>query len=125
MNQVYISGFIVGKPVFRKENEDTPHLVFTLDVQHKNRIGKIQHEHYTINAWNNIANWAAGHLEDGKMVMLRGYLTQRVQRNEERMTVVTEVTAEEFLPVALRYIRKETKEPIEAGSTVSEDAQSM
>lgn len=115
MNQVYISGFIVGKPVFRMEKENTPHMILTLDVQHKNSTGKVQHEHYAINAWNNIANWGMGNLEDGQMLMIRGYLTQRAQFSEEKMLIVTEVTAEEFMPARQFFKRKtadEVKQPI-------------
>ena len=89
MNQVYISGFIVGKPVFRMEKENTPHMILTLDVQHKNSVGKV--------------------------VMIRGYLTQRAQFSEEKMMIVTEVTAEEFMPARQFFKRKtadEVKQPI-------------
>ena len=97
MNQVYISGIIAGNPVLRMEKGTTPHLLFYVDIQHKTRAGQVRHEQYRCNAWRNIALRGAQSLQEGQMVMLRGYLTQRAVQVGEVAYSQTEVTAEEFV----------------------------
>ena len=92
MNQVYISGHVAGMPVLRMEKEITPHLLFSLDVQHRTRAGQIRHEQYKCNAWNNVALRGAENLKDGQMVVIRGYLTQRkIKVGETNLVMETPV----------------------------------
>ena len=109
MNQVYISGFIVGNPVLKMEKENIPHLLFSVDIQHKTRSGKLHHEQYQVNAWHNVALKGAESLKNGQAVMVRGYLTQRMLRSGDMTFMLTEVTAEEFLS-ANSYRRKVVSE---------------
>lgn len=97
MNEVYISGFVVGNPVLKTERENVPHLLFYVDIQHKTVSGRIHHEMYTVNAWHNIALRASERLRNGQYVMLRGYLTQKPVRAGDMSYMLTELTVRDFV----------------------------
>lgn len=97
MNEVYISGFVSGKPVLKMEKENVPHLLFYVDIQHKTKSGRIHHEMYTVNAWYNVALRTSEKLRNGQYVMLRGYLTQRLVQTGDMSYMLTELTVKEFV----------------------------
>ena len=99
MNKVYLSGMIANTPELRMENDETAHLVLVLCVRHRNRGGEIRKEYYRVSAWNNIARWAVENLIRGQIVGIQGYLTQHQVQATGMTTTVTEIAAEEFLPM--------------------------
>jgi len=96
MNKVFISGKITQQPVLRMEGGEIPHLMLEVSVGHKKRNGEIRSENYRVSAWNRVAEWGVANLRRGQVIAIQGYLSQTSGE-----TVVTEVTAEEFLPAAV------------------------
>ena len=96
MNKVYLSGIVANAPAYvSKLGDEFPHVVFELCVSHRTSRGLLKREMYTISAWNKVADWAHTHLSQGRRVMLQGYLTQRMMKDEAN-AVLVEVTAEEI-----------------------------
>ena len=73
-------------------------LVYQLRVSHKTAQQQVKFENYTVNAWRNLAVWAAANLQVGMDVFVRGHLSQR----QTSAGPVTEVTALTITPVASR-----------------------
>lgn len=96
MNQVFLSGIIAGRPRLLRPENGAAHLLFPLRVRHKTAKGVVKQELYTVNAWNNVALWGAKQLGQGQLVVMQGYLTQRMR---EDGILSVEVTVDEFLPV--------------------------
>lgn len=96
MNDVYVSGFITDTPILKMEREDTPHLIFSINVTHRGRNGKIHHEVYRVNTWHSIALRANELLKPGQYVIIHGYLTQRLSKGSGFEYIYTELTAKDF-----------------------------
>ncbi len=77
MNEVYLRGKLVS--VYEPESTAShpKHLVYQLKVSHRNAQQQVQFESYTVNAWRNLAVWAAANLKIGMDVFMRGHLSQR------------------------------------------------
>ena len=105
MNKVYLSGTIADPPMLSGGEGGPSHSVFQLCVSHKTLKGEIRRELYTVNAWNNAAQWVAANLRQGQRIALQGYLTQKTVRNGEGAFQAVEVTSQEFLPMASGTLR--------------------
>ena len=112
MNEVYLRGKLVSVYEPIAPASQPKHLVYQLRVAHKTAQQQVKFEHYTVNAWRNLAVWASGNLQVGMDVFVRGHLSQR----QSSTGAVTEVTALTITPVAGRIM---TVKPLnkEAGST--------
>ena len=98
MNEVYLRGKLVS--VYEPETpaSQPKRLVYQLRVSHKTAQQQVKFENYTVNAWRNLAVWAAANLQVGMDVFVRGHLSQR----QTSAGPVTEVTALTITPVAGR-----------------------
>ncbi len=98
MNEVYLRGKLVS--VYEPESPASQprHLVYQLRVSHKTAQQQVKFENYTVNAWRNLAVWAAANLQPGMDVFVRGHLSQR----QTSAGAITEVTALTVTPVAGR-----------------------
>lgn len=98
MNEVYLRGKLLSvyEPIV--PTSQPRHLVYQLRVSHKTAQQQVKFENYTINAWRNLATWAAANLQFGMDVFIRGHLSQR----QSSGGAVTEVTALTMTPVAGR-----------------------
>ena len=98
MNEVYLRGKLVS--VYEPETpaSQPKRLVYQLRVSHKTAQQQVKFENYTVNAWRNLAVWAAANLQVGMDVFVRGHLSQR----QTSAGLVTEVTALTITPVAGR-----------------------
>lgn len=96
MNEVYLRGKLVSVYELEGSANQPKHLVYQLRVSHKTAQQLVKFENYTVNAWRNLAVWAAANLRVGMDVFVRGYLSQRHSANGD----VTEVTATTVTPVA-------------------------
>lgn len=106
MNEVYLRGKLVSvyEPV--TPASQPKRLVYQLRVSHKTAQQQVKFENYTVNAWRNLAVWAAANLQVGMDVFVRGHLSQR----QTSAGPVTEVTALTITPVAGRMqVGKSTK----------------
>lgn len=112
MNEVYLRGKLVSVYEPIAPASQPKHLVYQLRVAHKTAQQQVKFEHYTVNAWRNLAVWASSNLQVGMDVFVRGHLSQR----QSSTGAVTEVTALTITPVAGRIM---TVKPLnkEAGST--------
>lgn len=97
MNKVYLTGMIAGTPTLRMESGEVPHLIFSVSVRHKTRSGEQRSESYRVSAWNNCARWGSEHLEQGQIIGLQGYLSQRKFQQGQETICIPEIVAEEFL----------------------------
>ena len=88
MNQIYISGLVLEKPIFR---EDQSHVTFAIAVHHRTKAGIMRSESYPVSAWHNCAKWIADNLSEGYLVAIHGYLTQKKDHS-------IEICAEEVIP---------------------------
>ena len=95
MNEVYLRGKLVSVYEPIAPAGQPKHLVYQLRVSHKTAQQQVKFEHYTLNAWRNLAMWASGHLQLGMDVFVRGHLSQR----QSSTGPVTEVTALTITPV--------------------------
>lgn len=120
MNKVFISGLISETPVFRMEQDDTPHLILSLCVRHKTSAGKMQKETYRVSAWHNTARWGAERLKQGQIIGLQGYLTQRKVNTGSIMATETEIAVDEFLAGAV-LPEREDHAPVESVGTETID----
>lgn len=98
MNEVYLRGKLVSAYESETPASQPKHLVYQLRVSHKTVQQQVKFENYTVNAWRNLAVWAAANLQVGMDVFIRGHLSQRLTSNG----AVTEVTALTITPVAGR-----------------------
>ena len=100
MNEVYLRGKLVSVYEPEAPASQSKHLVYQLRVSHKTAQQQVKFENYTVNAWRNLATWAAANLQMGMDVLVRGHLSQRQASNGP----VTEVTALTMIPVAGRQV---------------------
>lgn len=100
MNEVYLRGKLVSVYEPEVPSSQPKHLVYQLRVSHKTAQQQVKFENYTVNAWRNLATWAAANLQMGMDVLVRGHLSQRQASNGP----VTEVTALTMIPVAGRQV---------------------
>ena len=100
MNEVYLRGKLVSAYESETPASQPKHLVYQLRVSHKTVQQQVKFENYTVNAWRNLAMWAAANLQVGMDVFIRGHLSQRQISNG----VLTEVTALTITPVAGRQV---------------------
>lgn len=100
MNEVYLRGKLVSVYEPEAPSSQPKHLVYQLRVSHKTAQQQVKFENYTVNAWRNLATWAAANLQMGMDVLVRGHLSQRQASNGP----VTEVTALTMIPVAGRQV---------------------
>lgn len=100
MNEVYLRGKLVSVYEPIAPASQPKHLVYQLRVFHKTAQQRVKFENYTVNAWRNLAVWAAGNLQVGMDVFVRGHLSQR----QSSAGAVTEVTALIITPVANRTL---------------------
>lgn len=119
MNKIFMSGMIAGAPVLRMEKGDTAHLTLMISVRHRTQSGEMKKELYRVNAWNTMARWGADNLVKGQIVALQGYLTQRQVQAGGMSAIVTEITAEEFMP--MRVIHAETEKEVDAEKSVANE----
>lgn len=96
MNEVYLRGKLVALHEPEAADSQPRHLVMQLRISHKTIQQQVKFENYTVNAWRNLAFWAAANLEAGMDVFVRGHLTQR----QTSSGALTEVTALSILPLA-------------------------
>lgn len=96
MNKVFVSGVVKSIPGMKWETNKAPHVLFQLDICHKNRSGKIVHEKYTVNVWNDAAVWANENLKQGQPIIIQGYLTQRSVNIGASEVIFAEITAEKI-----------------------------
>lgn len=102
MNKIYLTGTVADPPCAYAAGDVPKHTVFPLCVTHRTKQGVIKREHYTIRAWNGVAEWARAHLKQGQRVMVQGYLTQRhAAQADGTAQIAVEVTAEEFFAAPL------------------------
>lgn len=99
MNKVFISGMIAEKSELRMEPGDIPHLILHLSVRHKVKNGELRSEIYRISAWHNTAKWGAANLNQGQVIGVQGYLTQRSVRADGVTVAATEIAVDEFFPM--------------------------
>lgn len=97
MNRVFVSGIVKNDPLMKMEANEAAHMVFHLEVCHKNRNGKMIHEKYPVNAWHNVATWASANLKQDQRIMVTGYLTQRFIKIGESHVGFVEITADEIV----------------------------
>ncbi|MGN0754090.1 MAG: hypothetical protein ACI4ME_06475 [Aristaeellaceae bacterium] len=95
MNEVFLRGKLVSVYEPIAPAGQPRHLVYQLRVSHKTARQQVKFEHYTVNAWRNLAMWASCHLQLGMDVFVRGHLSQR----QSSAGPVTEVTALTITPV--------------------------
>ena len=98
MNEVYLRGKLVSVYEAEAPASQPKRLVYQLRVSHKTAQQQVKFENYTVNAWRNLAVWAADNLQVGMDVFVRGHLSQR----QTSAGPVTEVTALTITPVAGR-----------------------
>ena len=98
MNEVYLRGKLVSVYEAEVPASQPKRLVYQLRVSHKTAQQQVKFENYTVNAWRNLAVWAAANLQVGMDVFVRGHLSQR----QTSAGPVTEVTALTITPVAGR-----------------------
>lgn len=98
MNEVYLRGKLVSVYEAEVPASQPKRLVYQLRVSHKTAQQQVKFENYTVNAWRNLAVWAADNLQVGMDVFVRGHLSQR----QTGAGPVTEVTALTITPVAGR-----------------------
>lgn len=95
MNEVYLRGKLVSVYEPITPASQPKHLVYQLRVSHKNAQQQVKSENYTVNAWRNLAVWAASNLQVGMEVFVRGHLSQRLNGTGMQ----TEVTALRITPL--------------------------
>ncbi len=110
MNEVYLRGKLVSLYEPTAPAGQPKHLVYQLQVSHRNAQQQVKLENYAVNAWRNLAVWAAANLQVGMDVFVRGHLSQR----QTSTGMVTEVTALIIIPVVNRTL---TANPIAEEST--------
>ena len=98
MNEVYLRGKLVSMYATEVSTSQTKHLVYQLQVSHKNAQQQVKFENYTVNAWRNLAVWASANLQIGMEVFVRGHLSQHLTVSG----VMTEVTAQSIMPIMSR-----------------------
>lgn len=98
MNEVYLRGKLVFVDEPEAADGQPRHLVLQLRISHKTIHQQVKFENYTVNAWRNLAFWAAANLTIGMELFVRGHLSQR----QTGSGPMTEVTALSILPVAGR-----------------------
>ena len=98
MNEVYLRGKLVSVYEAEVPASQPKRLGYQLRVSHKTAQQQVKFENYTVNAWRNLAVWAAANLQVGMDVFVRGHLSQR----QTSAGPVTEVTALTITPVAGR-----------------------
>lgn len=98
MNEVYFRGKLVALHEPEANDSQPRHLVMQLRISHKTIQQQVKFENYTVNAWRNLAFWAAANLEIGMDLFVHGHLSQR----QTSSGPVTEVTALSILPLAGR-----------------------
>ncbi|MBQ3157222.1 MAG: single-stranded DNA-binding protein [Clostridia bacterium] len=96
MNEVYLRGKLVALHEPEAADNQQRHLVMQLRISHRTIHQQVKFENYTVNAWRNLAFWAAANLKAGMDVFVRGHLTQR----QTSSGALTEVTALSILPLA-------------------------
>ena len=96
MNEVYLRGKLVALHEPEAADSQPRHLVMQLRISHKTIQQQVKFENYTVNAWRNLAFWAAANLAAGMDVFVHGHLTQR----QTSSGALTEVTALSILPLA-------------------------
>ena len=96
MNNLFISGKVADQPTLRLEGGNAPHLILTLRVAHKTRVGECRAEDYRVNAWNRAAQWGMANLVRGQLTAVHGYLTQNAAKGN-----AVEITAAEFMPMEI------------------------
>lgn len=112
MNEVYLRGKLVSVYEPEVPSSQPKHLVYQLRVSHKTAQQQVKFENYTVNAWRNLATWAAANLQMGMDVLVRGHLSQRQASNGP----VTEVTALTMIPVAGRQVLQKPVGKMEANA---------
>ena len=119
MNEVYLRGKLVSVYEAEVPASQPKRLVYQLRVSHKTAQQQVKFENYTVNAWRNLAVWAAANLQVGMDVFVRGHLSQR----QTSAGPVTEVTALTITPVASRMqASKPAKGEDLAGATQQVDS---
>lgn len=118
MNEVYLRGKLVS--VYEPESPAShpKHLVYQLRVSHRNAQQQMKFENYTVNAWRNLAVWAAANLQVGMDVFVRGHLSQR----QTSSGTVTEVTALTVTPIASRLAAAKPASTVPAEQTADQAA---
>jgi len=114
MNEVYLRGRLVSVYEMKASLDQPRHLVYQLQVVHKNARQMVKYEKYTINAWGNLAQWASANLQVGMHVIVHGHLSQRKIESGQ----LTEVTAQSITQLAERSMTASEASPI----TIATDA---
>jgi len=124
MNKVFVSGIVMEQPILKMVTGDVPHILFPIDIRHKTRAGKVQHEKYMVNAWHNAALWANAQLKQGQCITVQGYLTQRTIKIGDGVYTFAEITADEFnICRAFQYKEGETAVDNKPVITKTEEAE--
>ncbi len=118
MNEVYLRGKLVSLYEPTAPAGQPKHLVYQLQVSHRNAQQQVKFENYAVNAWRNLAVWAAANLQVGMDVFVRGHLSQR----QTGSGAVTEVTALTVTPIASRWAAVKTASAVPAEQTSDQPA---
>ncbi len=118
MNEVYLRGKLVSVYEPEAPASQPKHLVYQLRVSHRNAQQQVKLENYTVNAWRNLAVWAAANLQVGMEVFVRGHLSQR----QTSSGAVTEVTALTITQIASRLAAAKSASTVPAEQTADQPA---
>ena len=92
MNHVFLSGTVNTVPKLVHSENETPHAIMDLTVNHRTIAGIEKSEQYPISAWRGIALRMTEMITPGSRVSIKGYLSQKALGD----SIFIEVTAEEF-----------------------------